>query len=685
MGGPRVLLGPSWEPGVTEVTMLVSPGLVSALLLPITVYGSPSKTPVTTCCPPGSFLAIEDSQESRQLPNGLWVQNFTFNSLYQHKRHHRYGRHNVISRVSCLPDKNNLQPINGFRGSLYPDPPYFSSVEDKLFGLETRSKPLSDNQILQSTGDRLPSCPGGPIELATIILGDGRANGFGNTSAREFRDYGTSARLRINEKGHLVGSHLDFFGSTNWLRLGMKLPRRFKQNQSLPVVEETELGVDFCLTWSTDPRTKLVPYDPTTRTTGRRATMPTTSTPNYADMDDYSRRRAYEAHLDYLDNLKYDSEYYEEMRSAAEEEFIEKGPTHLLEAVYCDPCKSRVLCSSLITNFLPSLQGIFDPEFWAPEMARGPGLRGSGWWIALWPSYLDADRDGKGSIQEFYDVKVVQFLRIIFDGLDVNSDGLVKQNEARLDNFFRPVFLRNFAKEFFDYLDKNNDNQISVADITRCERDRGPPLCLHMNPLGNKTVDNCYLLNFPLDHVCTSLMTAYFSPDFDLIDAIQVTEQELLGTILRVFQFFAGKPGNTKVGLKEIVEGFARLGEPPQVVASLTQLLTPIVNTFPRMILRSLVKSADKNLDGSMDWKEFEGFGDFELVFTRWPKMWRLLQDNLFAGMNTCDREGERCFPAPWTTEDLKRYFSNKETITRLIQNFFFHQDFQFPAWNLKD
>merc|ERR1712226_346531 len=109
----------------------------------------------------------------------------------------------------------------------------------------------------------------------------------------------------------------------------------------------------------------------------------------------------------------------------------------------------------------------------------------------------------------------------------------------------------------------------------------------------------------------------------------------------------------TKVGLKEIVEGFARLGEPPQVVASLTQLLTPIVNTFPRMILRSLVKSADKNMDGSMDWKEFEGFGDFELVFTRWPKMWRLLQDNLFAGMNTC--EGERCFPAPWTTEDLRR------------------------------
>ena len=76
------------------------------------------------------------------------------------------------------------------------------------------------------------------------------------------------------------------------------------------------------------------------------------------------------------------------------------------------------------------------------------------WWLTLFPAYLDANRDGKGSIQEFYDVKVVQVLRIIFDGLDVNSDGLVKQNEARLESFFRPIFLRSIAQELFDYLDK---------------------------------------------------------------------------------------------------------------------------------------------------------------------------------------------------------------------------------------
>ena len=57
------------------------------------------------------------------------------------------------------------------------------------------------------------------------------------------------------------------------------------------------------------------------------------------------------------------------------------------------------------------------------------------------------------------------------------------------------------------------------------------------------------------------------------------------------------------------------------------------------MILQSLVSSADKNLDGDMDWKEFEGFGDFELVFKRWPRMWKILQDDMLAG----------------TTDDLKR------------------------------
>ena len=94
--------------------------------------------------------------------------------------------------------------------------------------------------------------------LFHILSSTGRSSGFGNRSSRitSRGEYGTSPFLRINQDGQLVGKHLDYFGSTDSLRLGLHLPRRFREYQSLPVVEETELGVDFCLTWSTDPRWK---------------------------------------------------------------------------------------------------------------------------------------------------------------------------------------------------------------------------------------------------------------------------------------------------------------------------------------------------------------------------------------------------------------------------------------------
>ena len=92
------------------------------------------------------------------------------------------------------------------------------------------------------------------------------------------------------------------------------------------------------------------------------------------------------------------------------------------------------------------------------------------------------------------------------------------------------------------------------------------------------------------------------------------------------------------------------------------------------MILQSLVTSADKNSDGAMDWKEFEGFGNFELVFKRWPQMWKTLQDDLLAVMNTCGGEEEMCFPSSWTTEDLKRclidHTSHQKSIHQVLLQF---------------
>ena len=68
-------------------------------------------------------------------------------------------------------------------------------------------------------------------------------------------------------------------------------------------------------------RTKLEPYDPKTRTT----TLPTTTPPD-TDLEVLSKTPEFDRRL-----------------KAVEEEFIQSGPTHLLEAVYCDPCKAKVM------------------------------------------------------------------------------------------------------------------------------------------------------------------------------------------------------------------------------------------------------------------------------------------------------------------------------------------------------
>ena len=137
------------------------------------------------------------------------------------------------------------------------------------------------------------------------------------------------------------------------------------------------------------------------------------------------------------------------------------------------------------------------------------------WWFYSLRSYLDVDRDGKVTIQEFYDLKTVQILKVIFDGLDANGDGLVRQNEARLESFLRPLFLRTITQELFDYVDINNDDEISVADYPQLCHPGGSPFCVRMPPLRNKTEENCHFLAPPLDHLCTTLVTTFLSPDFD--------------------------------------------------------------------------------------------------------------------------------------------------------------------------
>ena len=82
--------------------------------------------------------------------------------------------------------------------------------------------------------------------------------------------------------------------------------------------------------------------------------------------------------------------------------------------------------------------------------------------------YLDADKDGKVTIQEFYDVTIVNLLQRIFNGFDKNNDEFVDKSEASLTSLLRPAFFSSLVEEIFYVLDVNEDYTLSLGDVTLC-------------------------------------------------------------------------------------------------------------------------------------------------------------------------------------------------------------------------
>ena len=62
-----------------------------------------------------------------------------------------------------------------------------------------------------------------------------------------------SPQLRISKAGRLAGRGLEVMGISN-LQIGRMVPSGPGVEWPLPLGNETKLDVDFCLTWSIDPR-----------------------------------------------------------------------------------------------------------------------------------------------------------------------------------------------------------------------------------------------------------------------------------------------------------------------------------------------------------------------------------------------------------------------------------------------
>ena len=73
--------------------------------------------------------------------------------------------HTEIRQVSCVPDVNRLPEIQTYRSR--------APTGTSRGGDGRVSRELEEDQVLSSRGARLPQCPGGVGQLATLVLGDG--------------------------------------------------------------------------------------------------------------------------------------------------------------------------------------------------------------------------------------------------------------------------------------------------------------------------------------------------------------------------------------------------------------------------------------------------------------------------------------------------------------------------------
>merc|ERR1719180_636015 len=700
--------------------------LALAVLLGSTVAFN---TPVKTCCPPGQFLAIEDWQGSRQTVEGVWYSEhhsgsgrgpgghalfrkyhdwlpmMQVNNLMEpeHKNPVRDGRHYYITKVSCVPNEKKLGPINGFqRPPSESDLPEFATWEDKENNRKlysNRSHPLAEGQVLKSTGHQLPSCP--VHALSTMVLGDGRSNGFVDrpihgSDVGSTRGYGfayTSAFLRINPVGQLVGQHMDQIGLSN-LRMGRELPEEHhsgggprKEPTLPPPAEETDLGVDFCLTWSSDPRI---------------------TTTTVADLRGPGG------------SLRIDEE-------KPFEEYVKRGgPLQLLEAVYCDPCKAKVVCSLVTKDLWPMVN---------LALLTSDDPNDLHLWFGI--PYMDTEQDGRVTIEEFY-ARVVQILSRIFYGLDVNGNKGLEKSEAIPENLFSLQFIRNIFSVIFELADRNKDGFLSVDDVPPLYCRRGDD-CYRLDPdCNHMSQEECYRM-YPskaamdgqmklrkAEDYCYTWYSTYSDSDrleecknkistyLRLVDQngdSRLSLEEVQGPVIRLVQFLVGEPGK-QLGVEEIVSGLEKLGESPEVTNPLRQYLRPALATLPMKLLQELVAAGDLDGDGGLNWEEFEGFGNFEFA-ANWfgfasckrdtrrghtgCKEWNRGIDTevatKFEGMQICNFTPSRydrgreipssktCFPASADKDNTRKYFSEPKVLQRLLKNLLYHKDFLFPSW----
>merc|ERR1711962_216864 len=715
------------------------PSLILVLVTSVTALIAGDPVPVTSCCPEGSFLAIDDvlGDEAKQRSDGTWPRPYVdfypfqseetfseeiFTNYYNQRSRlpehgggrEIFGRHEFVTGFKCVPTfKNQLPSLNGYP-PFSPALPYFIDGYDEAHPQQGASRysgsgkvvmrPLDEGQTLKSIGTWTPNCS--PRQLSTIILGTGEANSY------------KSPRMRLTQSGDLVAQKFNFLGLGGLRRVselywwgGEKL-EGVKGNLTGP---ETKVDVKFCVTWSHDPRTKLEDYalppqdgrwdkHPKAEEELDISRPPRPGQSPSADLDlnlDLDLDQSREV-VDVRESL-FDFDPPASNLSSEElhaRRYWQKPAPLLLELVFCDPCKEKVFCHFLSTTVWWEIYSWVNPLKCTPgqydyncDHVPGFSWRYDHPLLVYLRNYLDEDQDGSVSQKEFVDKKALPLISSIFNSLDQNSDNIVELSEAWMENVLSPKFIRILGKELFKFGDINRDNFLSNEDIPEAFKPGSFELRTDNRLIGrrwgstyfefkmkfNKSLDFCILTDDPdLQQKCSKYMMEFLTAvDRDNDDQLSFVETNDL--FMSVLKFFGD--ASCRVTVDGLIEGLRKLGEPREVTEAVRRYLVPVLETLPRRILKSLVQASDANKDGKTEVKELEDFSDFDLVAWTWPGFLRSVKDDLKKGMRVCRRED--CFPEYDADPFLVLgYFANPNVAERLLRALFNQRDFSLGESN---
>jgi len=221
----------------------------------------------------------------------------------------------------------------------------------------------------------------------------------------------------------------------------------------------------------------------------------------------------------------------------------------------------------------------------------------------------DINSDQKVDFQEFKG-KALEVLKIIFQFFDRNDNGVLEDEEARIDKISQKT-LKTGVNMIFEILDQNQDGSISTEDIPNNEildADNDGKVTINelLSKLSGDKITNTIFLPKPLQ-------TLYSILDSNKDEKTSLNEIEnFVNVIFKVFNVF-DKDEDCFVTMKEILRVLDENEVRRDFQLSIDIISAQYMKLF-NYLMTNFIKESDKNGDGNLDFEEAISFSDMRLL-----------------------------------------------------------------------